>query len=172
MDLAAMLAVGGKSNSLGRVDEVVALVLADRSRLDPLYDCLSDPDAWTRMRAADALEKVCREQPDWLSPYVDRLAADFGTDEQASIRWHLAQIYGQVPLTAAQRRRAIAWLRGLLGSADLDWIVAANSMATLAGFTRSGAVPVADLVPLLQTQQGHKSKAVVKRATTLLAEFG
>jgi hypothetical protein len=35
-----MLAVGGKSNSLGRAGEVVKLVLGDRSRLDELYDYL------------------------------------------------------------------------------------------------------------------------------------
>ncbi len=70
-----MLAVGGKSNSLGRVNEVIEIVLHNEPRLNELYDCLFDKDAWIRMRAADALEKVCREHPDWLMPYIDRFSA-------------------------------------------------------------------------------------------------
>ena len=32
-----------------------------------------DPDRLVRLRVGDALEKVCREQPGWFVPHVDRL---------------------------------------------------------------------------------------------------
>ncbi|HYH75495.1 MAG TPA: hypothetical protein VD735_06070 [Candidatus Saccharimonadales bacterium] len=167
---ASILTVGGKSNSLGRANEVIALVVQDRQRIDELYACLFDDDAWVRMRAADALEKVCRQHPDWLLPYIDRLAAELSDSTQPSIQWHIAQIYSQVGLSDRQERVAIQWLKGLLATADIDWIVAANAMDTLAHFTREGAFPAAELIPLLQVQQQHKSSAVIKRATKLLAE--
>jgi hypothetical protein len=53
---ATVLSIGGTSNSLGRAEEVVQIVLADESRLDELFECLFD-DEWLRMRAIDALEK-------------------------------------------------------------------------------------------------------------------
>ncbi|MGA9858669.1 MAG: hypothetical protein WBQ18_12455 [Solirubrobacteraceae bacterium] len=81
-DLATMLAVGGKSNSLGRVTDVIDLVRAEPSRIEELYGCLFEDDAWLRMRAADALEKVCREHPDWLLPFVDRLSTEVAVSTQ------------------------------------------------------------------------------------------
>jgi hypothetical protein len=168
---ADMLGVGGKSNSLGRTNEVIELVLADRDRLPELYDCLFEDDAWLRMRAADALEKICRQHPDWLVPYVDRLLHDFASSTQPSILWHLAQILAQVELSEPQKRAAIAWLKTVLASKDVDWIVAANAMDTLVHFAVAGWLPVAQVVPLLRVQQGHKSAAVVKRATKLLAQL-
>jgi hypothetical protein len=163
-----MLAVGGKSNSLGRVNGVIELTLHDQSRLSELYDCLFNEDAWVRMRAADALEKVCRIHPEWLEPYTDRLLKDFGRHSQASIRWHLAQIVDQVTLTPSQRQQAQACLSGWLQNTDVDWIVAANALETLAHFTSQGHYPKEDLILLLKRQQKHHSKSVVKRATKLL----
>src|SRR5690242_6990581 len=120
---ADMLLVGGKANSLGRVNDVIEIVLADQSRLDELYGCLSEDDAWVRMRAADALEKICRVHPEWLVPYIDKLQADFATNTQASIQWHMAQIFAEVDLTDTQKEFAIHWLRDLLATEQTDWIV-------------------------------------------------
>ncbi len=166
-----MLSVGGKSNSLGRAGEVIDIVLRDRSRLDELYQCLFDDDAWVRMRAADSLEKVCRIHPEWLTPYIDRLSRDFATSDQPSTQWHMAQIYGAVELTTAQREFAVRWLKKLLSSPSVDWIVATNSMITLMQFTRESLFPKPEMIALLDIQQQHKSAAVVKRATKLRDEL-
>ena len=166
-----MLTTGGHANSLGRVNEVIELVLRDKSRLDELYGCLFDQDAWVRMRGADALEKVCRQHPDWLLPYINKIQRDLSDNTQASIQWHMAQIYAEADLTPAQKKAAVQWLKKLLSTKDVDWIVAANAMDTLAQFTRDGSLPVSQLVPLLKVQQSHKSNAVVKRANKLLGLF-
>jgi len=166
-----ILAAGEKTNSLGRTNEVIDTVLRDQSRLEELYQCLFSQDAWVRMRAADALEKVCREHPDWILPYIDRLARDFSTSTQASIQWHMAQIYRQVHLTDAQQKMAATWLAQLLSHKDADWIAAANAMDTLAQFTKNGRYPAAKMIDLLHVQKQHKSNAVIKRATKYLAEL-
>ena len=163
-----LLTVGGKSNSLGEVPAVIDMVLGDKTRLEELYLCLFDEDAWVRMRAADALEKICRVKPTWLLPYIDRFARDFSDNTQSSIRWHLAQIYSEVDLTPAQQSTAAAWLERLLSSPDIDWIVASNAMDTLAKFTRSGYFSASALKKLLTIQQQHTSQAVRKRANMLL----
>jgi len=167
--LTDMLATGGHKNSLGEVPQVIEIVLHDQHRIEELYNCLFDGDAWVRMRAADAFEKICRVHPDWLLPYIDRLATDFGASFQPSIQWHMAQIYKQVPLTQTQKDVAIQWLTQRIATKDVDWIVAANVMETLAQFAKDGSFPLDQLVSLLKIQQQHKSNAVVRRATKILA---
>ncbi len=167
-----MLAVGGKSNSLGRVSEVIELVLKDKSQLDELYNCLFESDEWVRMRAGDALEKVCREHPDWLQPYVDRLLSEVASVQQASVQWHLAQMLGEISLTPTEIKRAAALLKSYLKNKDADWIVTSNSMETLAKFVREGNVESNEVTPLLRLQQDHHSKTVAKRAARLLKELG
>ena len=168
---AEILLVGGHSNSLGRVEEVIAIVLGDKSRLAALYACMLEDDPWVRMRAADAFEKICRVHPDWILPYVDRFAQELATSTQASIQWHLAQIYRQVTLTDSQKKFAVTWLQALLDNKNADWIAAANAMTTLTQFTKDGSASRDDTVRLLKFQQHHKSSAVVRRATKCLAEL-
>jgi len=168
---AEILTVDGKSNSLGRASEVIELVLSDKSRLDELFSCLFDEDAWVRMRGADALEKICRQHPDWLLPYIDKFQAELASNAQPSLQWHLAQIYAQVNLSSDQKRSAINWLKHLLSSTDVDWIVAANAMETLVQFTKDGSVPKKNAVTLLKLQQKHKSNSVIRKANKLLAEL-
>jgi hypothetical protein len=165
-----ILKVGGKSNSLGRADEVVELVLHDRKRLEELYDCIFSIDAWVRMRAIDSLEKVCRQHPEWLVPYIDKIQSELNRNTQPSIQWHLAQIYAQVSLTIGQKTIVIKWLQDLLSSTDIDWIVSANAMQALVKFTKEDSVPRDTTLLLLKIQQEHKSKSVVKKANKLLLE--
>jgi hypothetical protein len=165
----SILVVGGKSNSLGRTDEVIELVLDDRRRLEELYGCTFDEDAWVRMRAIDAIEKIGRQKPDWLVPYIDKFQSELAPSDQPSILWHLAQMYRQISLTPNQKTRAITWLSELLSTPEIDWIVAANCMKTLVQFANDGSVPTGEAVKLIQVQQGHKSKTVVRTANKLLA---
>lgn len=169
---ADMLSTGGHANSLGRVADVIEAVLQDKSRLGELYDCLFAQDAWVRMRAADTLEKVCREHPDWPLPYIGRIQKELAGSTQASILWHIAQIYAQVELTATQKALAIQWLKRQITTTEVDWIVAANVMDTLAQFVRDGSVSRQDFAALLKVQQLHKSKSVVRRASKWLESYG
>ena len=168
---ASMLVVGGKSNSLGRTDEVIEAVLNDKRRLEELYECTFDEDAWVRMRAIDAIEKIGGEKQDWLIPYIDKFQSELAPSDQPSILWHLAQIYRQISLTPSQKINAITWLKKVLSSPEIDWIVAANCMKTLVQFTNEGSIATHEAMSLIKVQQGHKSKTVVRTADKLLAEL-
>ncbi len=166
-----ILRVGGKTNSLGRASEVINSVLADRSMLDDLYQCMFADDPWARMRAADSFEKICRVHPDWIEPYVERMLHDLTTSMQPSIQWHLAQIIGEVRLSNSQRQRAVAWLKQVLSSNEVDWIVSVNVMKTLLQFHRDGLVSKNEITPLFELQQLHRSNAVRKKATQFLQDI-
>lgn len=166
------LTIGGKSNSLGKVNEVIQEVLQDKSLLVALYDCMKSEDAWVRMRAADTFEKICRERPEWIEPFIDRIQDELsGPKQQPSIQWHIAQIYREVSLTDTQKERALNWLVDILSKSSIDWIVAANSMDTLAYFTRRGGFDKNILIHLLNIQRHHRSNAVIRKANKILTEF-
>lgn len=168
---AQILLVGGKTNSLGRSAEVINAVLADRTRLDELYDCLFDDDAWVRMRAIDSVEKICRLHPDWVSPYTDRFLSELSSSTQPSIQWHLAQIYTQIDMTDTQRDNAIEYIKNLISTKEVDWIVSANSMDALMHFAKRGYFSYNELEKLIKVQLNHKSNAVIKKANKLLGEL-
>ena len=163
---------GGHPNSLGRTEEVVGLVLADGSRLEQLLGCLDDPDEVVRMRAGDALEKVCRERPEWFEPRVDQLLGEIGAIPQPSVQWHTAQMLGHLHarLDAEQRQRAVARLRGYLTGSD-DWIVLNVTMEVLAEWSRADAELAEWLLPELERLLADDRKSVAKRAAKLHAEL-
>lgn len=168
---AEVLAEGKIPNSLGRAEEVVQIVLQNKHRLEELYQCLFEDDALLRLRAIDAIEKVCREHPDWLESYVDRFFQDFTDHNQPSIQWHLAEMFGQINLNPIQKQQAIQWLTAKISTTNVDWIVAADTMKTLALFNLKDAFPTDQLIPLLKKQQNHHSKSVVKLATKIFEQL-
>lgn len=170
-NFAAILSVGGKANSLGRSVEACDAVLGDSARLPELYACLFADDAWVRMRAADCLEKVCRQHPDWVEPYIDRIFDELATSPQPSIQWHLAQIFAQVKLTQNQQKRAVEWLKNTLAAPAVDWIVAVNAMKTLLQFQRTGIVSSSEILPLFELQGQHKSNTVRKKSAQFLHDL-
>lgn len=166
-----ILAVGGKTNSLGRAGEVIDNVHRDPSRLEELFQCVFANDAWVRMRAIDSFEKIVRDEPKWIAPYIDRIFSSLTESQQASIQWHLAQIFTEVPLTSEQRNHAIAWLKDKIKTTDVDWIVSVNVMKALVFFHQSGFVSASELRQLFKIQQEHGSKSVRKKAVDLSARI-
>ncbi len=162
---------GGHPNSLGRTEEVVAIVVADRQRLEELFVSLAESDELVRMRAGDALEKVCREQPGWFRPHVDRLIAEVGSIEQPSIQWHVAQMLQHLrgDLSDEQARRAKELLQRNL-TRSTDWIVLNVTMDVLAEWATDDPELAEWLIPVLERLRADPRKSVAKRAAKRLSE--
>jgi hypothetical protein len=150
---------GGDPRSLGRTAEVPRLVLRHPGRVEELFECLFSGDETLPMRASDALEKVCRQRPELIVPLTRRLLTEVPKIDQPSVQWHLAQILARIPLSGADRRRAITILKRNLKRYD-DWIVVNLTLEALAGFVR-----------LLAEFSGASRKSIARRAEKLLAEF-
>ena len=162
--------IGGEPRTLHGVTDVLAGLRGDPSRIGELIDCCSAADAVVRMRAADALEKFARERPELLASLVDRLDAELAASTQPSIQWHLAQLWGQVPLTPAQRARATQWLLQTLDEAD-DWIVLTSAMSALATLAAADTSLRPALRERLQRHSHSRLPAVAKRAGRLLSRL-
>lgn len=167
-----VLAVGGHRNSLGRAGEVLEAVRADASRTDELVACIGADDAWVRMRAVDTFEKLVREEPARGQPYVALVLDDLTRSDQPSVQWHVAQLLALLDLTPHEQARALGWLTARIATTEVDWIVAAQSMATLVHLVRRGVVRAAEVEPLLRVQLEHRSASVRRKAARFLADLG
>lgn len=164
---------GGHHNSLGRTEEIVDVVVADERRLEELFACLDSPDELVRLRAGDALEKVCRERKDWFVPHAERFLTDIGRIDQPSVQWHTAQILDHLlsDLTDGERRQGTDLLRGYLKESD-GWIVLNTSATILTEWAGSDPTLPRSLRPLLERMAGDRRKSVARRAAKCLAALG
>ena len=159
-----VLAVGGRSNSLGRAGEVLEAVRADPSRTEELFACIAAEDPWVRMRAVDTFEKLVREDPSRGRPWVGRVLGELTRSEQPSVQWHVAQLLDLVELTGAERRTALSWLEERVATTEVDWIVSVQAMTTLVSIWRAGHVDRGRLDALLAVQEQHRSASVRRKA--------
>jgi hypothetical protein len=161
---------GGSPRTLGAVPDVIERVLEDHDRLPELFDCLFDEDAIVRMRASDALEKVCRSKPTLLAPFVHRLLGEVAAIDQPSVQWHLAQMLGHLDLSGHDRTSAVKVLKRMLQHAD-DWIVITSAMTSLAKFAETDSRLRAWLTPKLAEYERSPRGAVATRARKVLTEL-
>lgn len=159
---------GGDPRSLTGVEEVLAQLRANSDRLGELIDACSDADPVVRMRAADALEKYARLQPDRVAAELSRLFAELGESGQPSVQWHLAQILGEVPLTRAELSRAAAWLLATLDTAR-DWIVLSHALTSITTLASADQTLRPAAIERAQRHAADPRKAVAKRAGKALA---
>jgi hypothetical protein len=164
------LLTGGDPRSLRNASVVIDDASRRPERLDELVQCVFSDNEIVRMRASDALEKVCRSSPDLLKRFVPRLLTEMSRIEQPSVQWHLAQILAEVELDDPERAEAIAILKHNLDISD-DWIVTNLTMEALAVFARTSPEVRAWLVERLPRYQDSRHKSVASRARKLLAEF-
>lgn len=168
----AML-TGGHPNSLGRTIEVVDTVFANPERLEDLYQCYFSQDEVVRLRTSNGIKRVCREQPEWLVPYIDRLTDEISKIDQASTQWTLANLFDLLEkhLSAEQKAKAQAIMQRNLAN-HTDWIVLNNSMQVLADWSKNDSDLTQWLLPHLERLSGDGRKSVAKRATKLLKILG
>lgn len=163
-----ILTAGGHTNSLGRLNEVLNQVRSKPSKMSELFACIDSEDAWVRMRAIDAFEKLVKNDPKLAKPYTEALINELTEKDQPSIQWHLAQLYAEIELDQLQRAKAIHWLKSRVSTTGVDWIVSVNVMKTLLHFYVQGCIDRAELKALFEIQVQHDSKTVRKKAQQFL----
>src|SRR5271154_3412153 len=105
-DILALLE-GGTRRTIGRSDEVAALVSAEPVLFPELIDGLWSDNPLVRMRASDAAEKITRKQPELLQPYKKELLSLMAEAHEQELRWHLAAMIPRLKLSPKQRYTAI-----------------------------------------------------------------
>ena len=127
---------GGDRRTIGRSDQVAAMVSKDQRLFRKLIAGLWSADAIVRMRAADAAEKVTRMNPALLRPHKKELLALMSEAKQQELRWHLAAIVPRLPLNAKERQLAVSLLNDYLE--DRSSIVKTFALQGLAELAHHG----------------------------------
>lgn len=128
---------GGDRRSIGRVDEVVADVMADHQLFAVVVDGMLDDDPIVRMRCADASEKISRVWPKLLESQKQKLIHQVPKVEQQEVRWHLAQMPPRLRLNRSERQQVLRILAGYLG--EESKIVKTFSMQAMADLAAQDA---------------------------------
>ena len=163
---------GGHPNSLGNTIEVVDEVLANENYFEELFNCYFSEDEIVRLRVSNAMKRICKEQPAFLAPYLDRFISEISLIDQPSTKWTISQLFEllETNLTKEQLAQAKSIIKHNLET-ESDWIVLNNSMETLANWAKSDSDLKKWLVPNLERLAKDERKSVSKRATKLLTKI-
>jgi hypothetical protein len=96
---------GGDRRSIGKVGEVVIAVRKKPDLFKELVTGLFDADPVVRMRAADAMEKISLDNPQFLQPFKTELIRLAQQTPQQELRWHMAQMIPRLKLTPQETAR-------------------------------------------------------------------
>jgi hypothetical protein len=157
---------GGDRRSIGRVDEVVAEVLADSSLFEVVFEGMLSNDPIVRMRSADAIEKISAKRPKYLQPFKSKLIQEVATSEQQEVRWHVAQMLPRLRLDTGERSAAVRILLDYLE--DTSKIVKTFSMHALADMAEQDPSLRARFIPILKELTETGSPAMKSRGRKLL----
>jgi HEAT repeat protein len=105
-----------------------------------------------------------------LLPYKQRLLDEVAAVEQQEVRWHVAQMVPRLPLSGAERDRAVAILEDFLR--DESKIVQVNAMQALADLTGDDEALRQRVTLILEQVTEAGSPAVKARGRKLLGKLG
>lgn len=88
---------GGDLRSIGDVDKIISMI-KDQKSFDDLVNYISSSDRLMTMRAADALEKISLDHPEYLHKHKDQLINLIEKAQEKELKWHLALMITRVPL--------------------------------------------------------------------------
>jgi small basic protein len=153
---------GGDLRSEGRAEEVAGEVIDDPRLLADLTAGLRSEDRLIRGRTCMTLEVVSRDRPDLLTGTIPRLIDLAATDTVSQVRWHLAEVFANVPVSADRSDRIVSVMLAYLG--DKSRIVKSCAVQALGvlGAASSRREEIADRVRALKDESKGMAKAVRK----------
>ena len=161
-----LLLQGGDRRTIGRADQVAAIVARSPRLFPKLIAGLWSADPLIRMRAADAAEKVTRKHPELLTPFKKELLGLMTEATEQEMRWHLAAMVPRLPLNAAERELAISSLNGYLE--DRSSIVKTFALQGLADLAQNDSSIRPGVVETLREATRNGTPAMKARGRKLL----
>jgi hypothetical protein len=157
---------GGDRRTIGKSDQVAAIVAEDPKLFSNLIAGLWSADPLVRMRAADATEKVTRVHRDFLRPYKKELLGLMSEATQQELRWHLAVIIPRLLLNARERQIAISSLNRYLE--DQSSIVKTFALQGLADLAQNEPAILPRVLEVLRLATRNGTPAMKARSRKLL----
>ena len=149
---------------------VIEAVLHNPTRVGELFECIKDEDEYVRMRASDALEKVCRSDTSIVQPLKTRILNEMSVIDQPGVQWHYAQIVDKLQFNPEETTKVIRKLQSNFETYD-DWITRNITMEVLGNFALHDEDLRAYLVPKLQELTKDRRISISSRALKILKKL-
>lgn len=104
----------GDLRTTGKSEEVVKQVTSDPKLFGDVINAIHSGNPGVRMRASDAVEKITRDNPEWLKAYKKQLLTKIAFINQKEVRWHTAQILPRLNLTKKERGKVYEIIQSYL----------------------------------------------------------
>lgn len=171
MDKQAVLRMlgGGDRRSIGRSNQVTAIIRRQPALFSALIDGMHHPDELVRMRAADAVEKLTVTNPEWLQPFKAQLIKLAARATQQELRWHLAQVLPRLELSRRDCEIVVEVCRRYLQ--DKSRIVKTFAMQGLADLTKQDPRLTNSIRPLISSLTRTGSPSMKSRGRKLLLQL-
>jgi hypothetical protein len=159
----------GDRRSIGRSDQIVAIVSKDSGLFPQLIAGLWSDNKVVRMRAADAIEKVTRTSPNLLQPYKKELLGLMVEASQQELRWHIAAMVPRLLLNKKERQLAKSMLYRYLE--DHSSIVRTFALQGLADLAQDDPELLPRVVETLREATRTGTPAMKARSRKLLSRM-
>lgn len=160
---------GSDRRTIGRADQVAAMVCEDPRLFPKLIAGLWSANQLVRMRAADAAEKVTREHRELLHPHKKELLGLMAESQEQEKRWHLAVMVPRLILNARERRAAISSLNSYLN--DRSSIVKTFALQGLTDLAQDEPSLRPEVIEILREAVGNGTPAMKARSRKLLIQL-
>lgn len=161
----------GDLSSDGRANDVVQVVIEDPSKFDDLVALLDDEDQVVRGHAADALEKIAREKPEYFLPYMHVFLTAALEDSVPMVQWHLAMIFAHLALFSEVNNLTIPALINLLEKENvLTKIWAVTSLSIIGRLYPHYQTEIVGLLAELKDAPQPSLSKRIKKALEIILE--
>ena len=157
---------GGDRRSIGQADTVVDVLKKDPSRFQEVLKGINNQDPVIRMRAADVVEKVTRDNHGLLKGYEKEVIDEYSKIEQQEVCWHIALLLPRLSLGKKELEKVVDILRLYLEHDSK--IVRVNAMQALADLVIAHGSIKKTAVQLIASTMIDGSPAVKARGKKLL----
>ena len=121
---------GGDRRSIGRSNRALELIRANPSRVSAIAELAQDADWLIAMRAVDLLEKLARQNPEWVEPHKRIFLGALADSDKWEIRLQVVRalaLFGWTPthLRLQLRERNVEVLGNVHGRHELPEVLEA-----------------------------------------------
>lgn len=164
------LLTGNDLRSIGKSDEVVALVTSDPELFEEVFNGIFHEDKVIRARCADAVEKVAKKFPEYIQNKKSIIMKNLDEFSQKEVRWHIAMMLGYLKLTKREIDKSFNTLFRWLNGSD-SIIVKVMCMQTLTDIALMNKSLIKSVRDEIQKQMVNGAPAIKARGKHLLKEF-
>jgi len=160
----------GTTRDLGPTNEIAREALHKPALVAQLVDAIDDERTVVPHRAANALKKIQRSNPELLHPFTKQILRHALEIEHMHTRWNLTIILGELPLRGRDKALAVDLMFETLASRSA--LQRAFALTALANYAHIDPTLRARVQPILQRALTDNSAAIRARARKLMKQSG